>query len=322
MELIRGLHNLEPAHRGCAVTIGNFDGVHRGHQAVLDQLAGKARELGVPSLVMIFEPQPGEFFAPGRAPARLTRLREKLCALDVDAVDRVLCVRFDAGFAALSARAFVEDVLHRRLGARYVVVGDDFRFGHGREGRFEFLVQEGARLGFEVDRRNTFTVDGERVSSTGVREALGRGDLARARRLLGYHFNMRGRVAHGDKRGRSIGFPTANIHLHRLSTPVRGVFAVGVAGIAAAPWPGVANIGFRPTVEGGRKVPILEVHLLDFSGDVYGRHVRVDFLEHIRAEAQFGSLDELRAQIARDVARARDWHAAHPSSAPDGRPAG
>jgi len=307
VELIQGLHNLRPHHRGSVVTIGNFDGVHRGHKVVLDQLAAKAAELRLPSLVMIFEPQPQEFFAPDRSPARLTRLREKLCALDVDAVDRVLCVRFDQRFAALTAQEFVERILVQGLGARHLVVGDDFRFGQGRRGDFAYLEEAGRRLGFEVAQQQTFSVDGERVSSTAVREALERGDLARARELLGYPFAMHGRVAHGDRRGRTIGYPTANIHVHRRAVPLQGVYAVRMRGAADGPVPGVANLGFRPTIAGGLPTPLLEVHLLDFSGDLYRRHVKVEFLDRVREERRFGSLDELKAQIARDEAHARAY---------------
>jgi riboflavin kinase/FMN adenylyltransferase len=310
MELIRGLHNLRPRHRGCVATIGNFDGVHLGHKAVLDQLAAVARAIGLPALVMIFEPQPQEYFAPDRAPARLTRLREKLRALNTDAVDRVLCVRFDARFSQLSASDFVERVLVGGLGVRHVAVGDDFRFGHARRGDFEFLAAAGRRLGFAVVRRDTLLLDGERVSSTRVREALEQGDLAGARRLLGYDFAMHGRVAHGDKRGRQLGFPTANIYLHRKAVPLRGVFAVQVDGVAPQPLPGVANVGVRPTV-GGLRMPILEVHLLDFSGDIYGRHVRVDFLTRLRDERRFESLEHLQAQILRDVEHSREFFRRH-----------
>ncbi len=306
MELIRGLHNLRPRHRGCVATIGNFDGVHLGHKAVLDQLADKAHALSVPALVMIFEPQPQEFFAPEKVPARLTRLREKLRALDLDQVNRVLCVRFDARFAAISAAEFVQGILVDGLGVRYVVVGDDFRFGHARQGDFQFLQASGRQHGFEVGRRDTFSTDGARVSSSRVRYALERGDLEGAARLLGYVFNMTGRVAHGDKRGRTIGYPTANIYLHRRSVPLQGVFAVRVAGVDQQPLAGVANVGVRPTV-GGLRLPILEVHLFDFNGDIYGRHVRVDFLHRIREEKRFASLDELKAQIRGDEQEAREY---------------
>lgn len=307
LELIRGLHNLQPRHRGCVATIGNFDGVHLGHQAVLGQLADEADRLGLPSLVMIFEPQPEEFFAPERAPARLTRLREKLMALRRYAAERVLCVRFDARFAALSAQAFIEDILVARLGVRYLVVGDDFRFGHRRAGDFAMLREAGARLGFQVVNMHTFVVDGERVSSTRIRRALAAGDLAGAEKLLGRPYRMCGRVAHGDKRGRGFGFPTANIHLHRRNTPVRGVFAVELFGVEGEPVAGVANVGTRPTVDGTRT--LLEVHLFDFDRDIYGAYVNVSFLHKLRDEMRFDSFDALTAQIAADVAAARTWFA-------------
>lgn len=309
VELIRGLHNLKERHRGCAVSIGNFDGVHLGHKAVLDQLAARAAELGVPALVMLFEPQPAEYLAPERAPPRLTRLREKLRALDVDAVDQVLCVRFDAAFSRTTAGDFVRDILHRRLGARHVLVGDDFRFGKGREGDIAFLRTMAGELGFSVGCRDTFTVDGERVSSTRMRAALEEGDLELARRLLGYDYNLYGRVAHGDKRGRTIGFPTANVHLHRLKVPVSGVFAVHLHCLGQEALSAVANLGHRPTVRGGDAVPLLEVHVLDYDGDLYGRHVRVDFLRRIRDEQRFESFDALKAQIQDDVTAARRYFA-------------
>lgn len=305
MELIRGLHNLRPAHHGCVLTIGNFDGVHLGHQAVLGRLAEKADALGVPTTVMIFEPQPQEFFAPETAPPRLTRLREKLLALRRYSVDRVMCVRFDQKFAALPAQAFIESILVDRLGVRYLVVGDDFRFGHRRQGDFAMLQQAGERHGFEVVNMHTFVLGEQRVSSTRVREALMAGDLAQAESLLGRSYRLVGRVAHGDKRGRQLGFPTANIHLHRVSSPVQGVFAVELFGIAGEPVPGVANVGTRPTVDGRRC--LLEVHLLDFSGDIYGAYVQVDFLQKIRAEQRFASVQELKAQIDKDVLVAREF---------------
>ncbi|MEW5755168.1 MAG: bifunctional riboflavin kinase/FAD synthetase [Pseudomonadota bacterium] len=305
MELIRGLHNLRPAHRGCVLTIGNFDGVHLGHQAVLGRLAEKADALGVPTTVMIFEPQPQEFFAPESAPPRLTRLREKLLALRRYSVDRVMCVRFDKKFAAMPAQAFIESIVVDKLGVRYLVVGDDFRFGHRRQGDFAMLQQAGERHGFEVVNMHTFVLGEHRVSSTRVRDALMAGDLAQAESLLGRRYRLVGRVAHGDKRGRQLGFPTANIHLHRVSSPVQGVFAVELFGIEGEPVPGVANVGTRPTVDGRRC--LLEVHLLDFSGDIYGAYVQVDFLRKIRAEQRFASVQELKAQIDQDVLVAREF---------------
>ncbi len=303
MELIRGLHNLRPRHHGCVATIGNFDGVHLGHQAVLGQLAEKGGELGLPTTVITFEPQPLEFFAPELAPPRLTRLREKLKALRRFSVERVLVVRFDEAFARKSAEAFIEQVLLDGLGVRYLVVGDDFRFGAGRSGDFTMLQQVGGARGMEVVRMHSFCIDEERVSSTRVREALARGDMGRAEQLLGRPYRMCGRVAHGDKRGRTIGFPTANIFLHRENTPVQGVFAVEMFGLMGEPIPGVANVGTRPTVDGTRS--LLEVHLFDFSGDIYGSHVQVDFLHKIREERRFASFDALKEQIVLDTRAAR-----------------
>lgn len=303
MELIRGLHNLRARHRGCAVTIGNFDGVHLGHQAVLGQLAERAAELGLPMAVMIFEPQPQEFFAPETAPARLTRLREKLEALRRYAVERVLCLRFDRALASLTAEEFIQRVLIDGLDVRYLVVGDDFRFGKGRSGDFKLLQEIGERQGFPVVNMHTFAIGGERVSSTRVRDALAQGDLETAGALLGRPYRMSGRVAHGEQRGRSIGFPTANIHLHRDKTPLQGVYAVELFGLEHEPLPGIANLGRRPTVDGTRLQ--LEVHLFDFDQDIYGRNVHVNFLQRIRDERKFESFDALREQIVRDAEQAR-----------------
>jgi riboflavin kinase/FMN adenylyltransferase len=305
MQLIRGLHNLKPAHRGCVATIGNFDGVHLGHQAVIGQLAEKAAELGLPSVVVTFEPQPPEFFAPERAPARLTRFREKLQALRRFSVGRVMSLRFDEHLATLSPEEFVRLLLVEGLAVRYLVVGDDFRFGKGRAGDFRMLQEAGRAHGFQVINLHTFSVDGERVSSTRIRNALAEGRLADAEKLLGRPYRMCGRVAHGDKRGRLIGFPTANIHLHRTRTPVSGVFAVEMFGLEREPLQGVANVGSRPTVGGTRA--LLEVHLFDFAGDVYGRYVHVDFVHKLREERRFESFDALKQQILLDADAARDY---------------
>ncbi len=235
MELIRGVHNLYPRHRGCVATIGNFDGVHLGHQAVLKQTYEKAREMGLPATVITFEPQPQEFFRPDQAPPRLTRLREKLLALGPHAVDRMLCLNFNEHLANLSAEEFIRNILIDGLGVRYLVVGDDFRFGKGRQGDFHMLVRAGQQHGFEVANTHSFTLDTERVSSTLIREALGRGDLVRVQQLLGRPYSLCGRVAHGDKRGRTIGFPTANIYLHRKNTPILGVYAVQMNDVEDCP---------------------------------------------------------------------------------------
>lgn len=309
MELIRSQHNLRPRHRGCVATIGNFDGVHLGHQAILAQLAEQAARLRLPRLVITFEPQPQEFFAgPKAPPARLMRLREKLLALDGLGIERVLCLEFDHRLAAMPAERFIEDLLIERLGIRYLVIGDDFRFGHRRTGDFAMLVQAGQRHGFAVADNHSYSVGGERVSSTRVRQALAQGDLDLAARLLGRPYDMCGRVAHGDRRGRTIGFPTANIHLHRRVTPVYGVYAVLLSGPDLQLWPGIANVGRRPTVEGERER--LEVHLLDFQGDLYGQHVKVDFLHYLRPEQRFASLADLQARIQQDEHAARVWFAA------------
>jgi riboflavin kinase/FMN adenylyltransferase len=303
MELVRGLHNLRPRHRGCVATIGNFDGVHRGHQAVLEQLARSAQELQLPLTVITFEPQPREFFAPGGIPPRLTRLREKLEAMRAYGVDRVVCLRFDAYLASLPPADFIRVILVEGLGVRYLVVGDDFRFGRERAGNFALLEQAGARQGFPVVAMQTFDVGGSRVSSTRIREALETGDLETAALLLGRPYGMCGRVAHGDKRGRTIGFPTANIYLHRAAAPVAGVFTVAMHGVPGAPLPGVANVGTRPTVDGTRSQ--LEVHLFDFDRDIYGCHVQVSFLHRLRDEQRFESFDALQAQIRLDAEQAR-----------------
>lgn len=298
MELIRGLHNLRARHHGCVATIGNFDGVHLGHQAVLGQLAEKAGSLCLPTLVITFEPQPQEFFSAGPVPPRLTRMREKLKVLYRYSVNRVLVLKFDAAFAAIEPEAFIQDVLIDALGVKYLVVGDDFRFGHKRRGDFSMLQTAGERQGFPVVSMHTFNVEGDRVSSTRIRDALGRGEMALAEQLLGRPYRMCGRVAHGDKRGRTIGFPTANVFLHRKATPVDGVFAVEVFGLEREPVQGVANVGTRPTVDGTRS--LLEIHLFDFDADIYGRYIHVDFLHRIREERRFESFDALKAQIEQD----------------------
>lgn len=314
MELIRGAHSLRPRHRGCVATIGNFDGVHRGHQHIVAAVSARARALGVASTVMLFEPQPQEFFAGAQAPARLMRLRDKLTALAALGVDRVFCVRFDESFRAMTASDFVERLLVDGLGVRHLAIGDDFRFGAGRHGDYTFLCEAGARQGFTVQDTATIVVDGERVSSTAIRDALAAGDFARAATLLGHPYEIAGRVRHGDARGRELGFPTANIALHRLRSPLFGVYAVEIRGINGAVMTGVANVGRRPTVNGLDER--LEVHVFDFMERIYGRHITVRFLARIRDEMRFDGLDALKAQIARDVAAARTIFAARmaPSS--------
>jgi riboflavin kinase/FMN adenylyltransferase len=267
-------------------------------------LCAEGRERGLPVVVVIFEPQPLELFATDKAPARLTRLRDKVRYLAESGVDYVLCVRFDRRFAALTAQEFISELLVKRLGVRYLAVGDDFRFGAGREGDFLLLQKAGAEFGFDVTSTQTFCEGGLRISSTAVRQALAEDDLELAQTLLGHPFSISGRVVHGDELGRTIGFPTANIPLRRQVSPVKGVYAVEVAGLGDRLLSGVANIGTRPTVAGVRQQ--LEVHLLDVVMDLYGRHIDVILRKKIRNEQRFSSLDELKAQIARDELTARE----------------
>ncbi len=302
MEVVRGMHNLRPRHRGCVATIGNFDGVHRGHRMILDRLRALAAEAGVPATLVTFEPQPREFFEGREVPARLTRLREKLCLLREAGLERVLLLPFNERLAALSAQAVVDDILVAGLGVRHLLVGDDFRFGRGREGDFALLERAGREAGFAVEHLPTLEDDGERVSSSRVRDALASGDLALAERLLGHPYFVMGRVTYGRQLGRQLGVPTANVPLHRYRAALEGVFAVEVDGLGPRR-PGVANIGVRPTVEG--REPLLEVHLFDYTGDCYGALLTTFFRAKIRDEWKFDSLDALKAQIARDADAAR-----------------
>ncbi|SLM64666.1 MULTISPECIES: bifunctional riboflavin kinase/FAD synthetase [Dickeya] len=306
MQLIRGIHNLQACHYGCVLTIGNFDGVHRGHQALLERLRQEGKSRGLPVMVMIFEPQPLELFATDKVPARLTRLRDKVKYLAQAGVDYVLCVTFDASFAANHASTFISSLLVEKLGVKFLVVGDDFRFGAGREGDFLLLQKAGAGLGFEVCSTTTFCRSGKRVSSTAVREALANDELTLAAELLGHPFSISGRVVHGNALGRTIGFPTANLPLKRQVSPVSGVYAVEVHGLGAAALPGVANIGTRPTVTGDKRQQ-LEVHVLDVTLDLYGKHIDVVMCKKLRSEQRFASLDALKQQIANDVVAARDF---------------
>lgn len=305
MRLIRGLHNLSQASSGCVASIGNFDGVHLGHQRLFDELKAQGQRLGLPSTLICFEPQPLEFFAPDRAPARLTRLREKLRIIQAAGIDQVLLLRFNRQLAELSAQDFVQRVLVQGLGVRFLFVGDDFRFGQGRKGNVELLRHMGQTQGFELGQLHTLMLNGSRISSTRIREALSQGDLNTAAACLGRAYSLCGRVEHGNKRGRSIGFPTANLNLQRLAPPLSGVFAVHVYGLEAeTALQGVANLGTRPTV-GGQPKRLLEVHLFDFDRSVYGQRIRVDFVARLRPERSFESFEALRQQIDRDATQAR-----------------
>ncbi|MBT2968354.1 MAG: riboflavin biosynthesis protein RibF [gamma proteobacterium symbiont of Ctena orbiculata] len=305
MKLVRGLHNLKPDQQGCVATIGNFDGVHLGHQSVFRHLMEKGEELELPTTVVTFEPQPREFFQPDSAPARLTRLREKLQAIGETGVQRVVVLEFNKRLAAMPAETFVRELLMEGLGTRFLSVGDDFRFGRGRKGDFELLRRMGEGFGFEVENMNTYKLDADRVSSTRIRELLTLGDLTAAAQCLGRPYRICGRVIHGHKRGRTIGFPTLNVNMHRLVSPLHGVYAVKVDGLHPHGLPGVANIGNRPMVEGDHRY-LLEVHLFNFDREVYGEHVSVEFVQKLRDEQCFDSFEVLRKQIVRDAEQARE----------------
>ena len=306
MQIIRGLHNLRAEHHGCVATIGNFDGVHLGHQAVFRHLREQGEAYGLPTAIVTFEPQPQEYFLPGSAPARLTRFREKVLVLREMGIDRMVILEFNARLARMSASAFVRELLIDGLGTRFLYVGDDFRFGKGREGDFELLRQMGAEDGFEIANMHTFEVDADRVSSTRIRELLVQGDFRAAAQCLGRPYQIIGRVVHGDERGRSIGFPTANINLHRQVSPLQGVYVVRVKGLNDGVIGGVANIGTRPTVTGSRNC-LLEVHLFDFARSIYGEHLQVEFCHKLRDEMRFDSFGQLKQQIENDAQQARDF---------------
>lgn len=302
-----------------ALTIGNFDGVHIGHQAMLIRLAEAARRLGVPPCVMTFEPHPREFFAPDKAPTRLTSLREKLELLAHFGVERVHVCRFNFEFAKTAPEVFIERILQRGLAARWVLVGDDFRFGARRAGDFGLLKQASNGGGFEVHAMSSIMADGVRVSSTAVREALAAGDMRSAQRLLGRPYSISGRVVNGDRIGRKLGFPTANVLMKHNRPALSGIFAVEVHGLGAQPLPGAASLGVRPTVAKIAR-PCLEVHLLEFDRDIYGAHVQVDFLHKLRDEEKYVDVETLMRAIGNDVKNTRGYFAerAHQLQAQNG----
>ncbi len=304
MEIIRGLHNIRPRHRRGVVTVGNFDGVHHGHQMVLAHLNAKRDELGSPSILITFEPLPREFFRGESVPARLTRFREKMHLLARTDIDCVLCLPFNERLAQVTAQSVIDDFLVGMLDVRYLVVGDDFRFGRGREGDYAMLKAAGDRHGFEVSHVGTLTFDHMRISSTRIRQALAEGDIALAEKLLGHDYFIMGKVVKGRQLGRELGAPTANIELKRYRPAVAGVYAVAVRGLDRD-YEGVANVGIRPTVDG--KKPLLEVHLFDFDRDIYGERLTVSFRHRIRDERAFPSLDALKARIGLDVLAARAY---------------
>lgn len=304
MKLIRGLPSLQSQHHGTVATIGNFDGVHLGHQAVLGQLKAQASAFGADTTVISFEPLPNEYFQGVNAPGRLVNFRDKYQLMERQGIDQWLCLRFNKALATMPADQFIRDVLVVGLGIRLLVVGDDFRFGKGRKGDFSLLQHAGGIYGFEVRDTNTFVCDEEeRVSSTRIRQSLFDGDFDTAERLLGRRFTMSGKVIHGDKRGRELGFPTLNIRANRPVSPLKGVFAVEVEGIGH----GVANVGTRPTFND--RGFLIEVHLLDFSGDLYGKRLTVNWLKKLRTEKRFESFDALKQQIGQDILDAQAFFA-------------
>ncbi|WP_286235257.1 bifunctional riboflavin kinase/FAD synthetase [Thalassotalea sediminis] len=308
MRLIRGIHNIELANQedeqGSVLTIGNFDGVHLGHQRVIKALVNKAQELNAVPVVMVFEPQPQELFTPESAPARLTRLRDKYTLLKKLGVKRLLCVTFNARFASLSAEAFVSDLLVAQLNINHLIIGDDFKFGKGRTGDFKMLCRAGEKFGFGVSDTASYKLENCRISSTAIRDALQRDALDEAQAMLGRPYSIIGRVFHGDKRGRTLGFPTANVHLKRRVSPVAGVYAVSVR-IDGKVLAGVANIGSRPSVNGIRQQ--LEVHIFDFDQEIYGQSIEVVLMKSLRKEQRFSSLEQLKSQIEIDSKRARSF---------------
>lgn len=305
MKIIRGIynlkeHNLSQLFSQCVLTMGNFDGVHLGHQSLISRLKRIGQQLNLPTVVMIFEPQPLEFFSPDKAPARLTTFQEKYHYLAQLGVDYLLCIPFNQTIADLSADAFVQEWLINQLHAQYIIIGDDFKFGQHREGNAALLSRYADNKCFQLEALFSFEVDGLRVSSTMVRDALASGDFVLAEELLGRPYAICGKVIHGNALARQLGFPTANIHLHRKKAPLHGVYYVDVQNMHDGKWyQGIANIGLRPTIDG--KSTTLEVNIFDFNQDIYGQHLSVIFREKIRAEKKFASLDELKQQIAQDI---------------------
>lgn len=304
MELIRGLHNLREKHRGCVATIGNFDGVHLGHRQVLAQVKAKARELNLPSVVITFEPQPQEFFTGDKAPPRLTRFSEKYRLLQAEGIDRHLCLNFNDRLRAMTAEQFVQELLLHGLAVKHFVVGDDFRFGCDRTGDYNMLCDAGERHDFTVVNTQTFLSAEERVSSTRIRSVLQQNNLETAAALLGRPYTVSGRVMHGQKLGRQLGVPTANVRMHRYACPLRGVYAVEVKGPDFSAQ-GVCNVGVRPTVCGQQ--PVLEAHLFDFDKDIYGQLLTVEFKQFVRDERKFSDIDALKQQIFADIEDVRTY---------------
>jgi len=305
MELIRGLHNLLEEHRGCVATIGNFDGVHRGHQQIIKHCQAIAKPLNLPTVAITFEPHAQEYFTEQNAPARLTRLREKIVYLKKYGIDRVLCLPFTEEIAGLSAEDFIRIILVEGLSIKHLIIGDDFRFGRHRSGHFELLQAAGKTYNFGVDRVDPVLFEDERISSSKIRLCLEAGDLDKAEKMLGRPYSMMGRVGHGEKRGREWGIPTANIFLHRRVSPLVGVYAVQVHGIDKQIFNGAAYIGNRPLFDSYKT--LLEVHLFQFDKTIYGHYVEVVFLKKIRHDQAFDNIEQLKKQIMTDVDDVRTY---------------
>jgi riboflavin kinase/FMN adenylyltransferase len=305
MQLIRGLHNLVQISSASVVTIGAFDGLHLGHQAILNRVKHLAEAANAVPTVVLFEPQPSEYFAPDQAPARLSRFRDKVELLRSYGIQRIVCLRFNQQMQNMTPAYFVDKVLVEGLKTRHLIVGDDFRFGANREGDFELLQKLAPESGFIVEDTPTTEVDGERVSSTRIRELLLSGECVQAKQLLSRDFTIQGHVGKGRQLGRTIGVPTANVALRRRRSPLHGVFAVRV-NVRGVWHNGVANIGVKPTV-GAEPIPSLEAHIFDFAEDIYGQTITVAFLTKLRDEQMFSSFAELQQQIARDQQAARDY---------------
>ena len=305
MKLIRGLHNITQQLPACVATIGNFDGLHLGHQHVIKQLKSVAEIHNQPTVVLLFEPQPVEFFIPDQAPRRLARLRDKIRQMSDIGIDYLVCLQFNRRFANLTAQEFVTKVLVERLNIKHLVIGDDFCFGKNRSGNFEYLKQCGLKFGFDVENTHTLMIDNERVSSTRIRECLSRNDMISTRHLLGRPYTLSGKVAHGKKLGRQLGFPTINLKMGNRPLAVQGIFAVLVKGLDNRVLRGVASIGTRPTVNGSGT--ILEVYILNFSENIYGRCVDVEILHKLRDEEKFDSLNALTVQINQDINQAKAY---------------
>ena len=310
MEFIRGIHNLRPQHRGCVLTIGAYDGFHCGHQKVLEHLQRSAAGYRLPTVLLTLEPLPREFFAIAQAPPRLMSLRDKICTADQLGIDRMLCIRFNTEISKISAVDFIREIFVDRLAVKHVTVGDDVRFGHAQRGDFDLLKKMGNQYQFTVSQAPTVQLMGSRVSSSRIREALIKSDFGLAQKLLNKSYAISGRVCLGRKFGRTLGFPTANIPIHRQRLAVAGVYVVTVAGIEAQPLPAVANIGTRPTVQDRGKL-LMEVHILDFDRDIYGQRLKVSFCHRLRSERRFDSSAELKKNIDRDVRLAREWFQAN-----------